>query len=119
MTYPQHSAAQIWLIIAGLTLLVFLTRNAFNLLGDRFKLSGKLSQALDYAPIAALVAIVVPEFVRTYLQLGNDASAHLADGRFIAGLVLVIVGVVSRNAMYALLSGGLVFGLILILSPQS
>lgn len=113
MTYPAHSAAQIWLIIAGLTLLVFLTRNAFNLFGEKFKLSGKLSQALDYAPIAALVAIVVPEFVRTYLQLGNNLSAHFTDGRFIAGIVLVIVGVLSRNSMYALMAGGLAFGFVM------
>ena len=113
MTYAAHNATQIWLIIGGLTLLVLVTRNAFNLFGEKFKLTGKLSQALDYAPIAALVAIVVPEFVRTYQQLGGNLTAHVADGRFIAGIVLVIVGVISRNSMVALVAGGLTFGFVM------
>lgn len=116
MNNPLHGPVQIWLIIAGLTLMVFLTRNALNLFGDRFKLPSRLSQALDYAPLAALVAIVVPEFVRAYLQLGNSLSAHLADGRFIAGIVLVLVGFATRNALYALVAGALSYGFALFCS---
>ena len=116
MNYPLHGPIEIWVIIAGLTAMVFLTRNALNLFGDRFKLPNRLSQALDYAPLAALVAIVVPEFVRTYLQLGNSVSAHLADGRLIAGIILVLVGLATRNAMYALMAGGLSYGFALFCS---
>ena len=99
-----------WWIIIALFVVVIVTRNVFNVFGERFKSEGRLAQALDFAPLAALTAIVVPEFARAVEQLGASAQAHLIDGRLASGLVLLIVGLVTRNPLYGLLCGAAAYG---------
>jgi branched-subunit amino acid transport protein len=98
-----------WLVIALLTLVIFVSRNLFVIFGERFQLKGRLSQALDFAPLAALVAIVVPEFVNAIETHGVSVAAHLADGRVLAGFIAVTVGILSRNSLYALVSGAICY----------
>jgi branched-subunit amino acid transport protein len=98
-----------WLVIALLTLVIFASRNLFVIFGERFQLKGRLSQALDFAPLAALVAIVVPEFVMAFESHGLSIAAHLVDGRMFAGIAAIAVGVISRNSLYALVSGAICY----------
>jgi branched-subunit amino acid transport protein len=98
-----------WLVIALLTLVIFVSRNLFVIFGVRFQLKSRLSQALDFAPLAALVAIVVPEFVISFESHGLSIAAHLVDGRMFAGIAAIAVGVISRNSLYALVSGAICY----------
>jgi branched-subunit amino acid transport protein len=94
-----------WVTIIALALVVIGTRNLFVFFGKRFSPSGRFSKALDYAPVAALVAIVVPEFVTAIATNGLSMSNHFNDGRLMAGVVLLVVGLTTRNSLYALLGG--------------
>jgi branched-subunit amino acid transport protein len=105
----MNNTNSIWVVIGLLTLVVFLTRNLFVIFGERFKPTGRLSQALEFAPLAALVAIVVPEFVTAFNAHGTSLAGHMVDGRVLAGLIAVVVGSVTRNSLYALVSGTLCY----------
>ncbi len=105
----MNSTTSIWVVIALLTLVVFLSRNLFVIFGERFKPRGRLSQALEFAPLAALVAIVVPEFVTAFNAHGTSFAGHVVDGRVLAGLTAVVVGSLTRNSLYALVSGTLCY----------
>ena len=59
------STFQIWLVVAGMTLVTAATRAFFLLGGERGVLPERLQRALRYAPAAALVAVVVPEVLET------------------------------------------------------
>lgn len=113
-----YSYLEVWLIIVCLFLVVLATRNVFNVFGSRFKPEAKLAHALNFAPLAALVAIVVPEFARAVEQLGASPQAHLFDGRLLSGMVLVVVGVITKNSLYALLSGTAVYAGAVFLLPH-
>jgi branched-subunit amino acid transport protein len=105
----MNNTNSIWLIIALLTAVVFASRNLFVIFGERFRPSGRLSQALDFAPLAALVAIVVPEFVIAIETYGASITAHMIDGRVLAGITAVAVGIIARNSLYALIAGTLCY----------
>jgi branched-subunit amino acid transport protein len=94
-----------WITILALALVVIGTRNLFVFFGKRFSPSGKLLRALNFAPVAALVAIVVPEFVDAITSNGLTLTNHLSDGRLLAGIVLLLVGLFTKNSLYALLAG--------------
>ena len=53
------STLQIWLVVAGMTLVTAATRAFFLLGGERGVLPERLQRALRYAPAAALVAYAV------------------------------------------------------------
>jgi branched-subunit amino acid transport protein len=105
----MNSTNSVWIVIGLLTVVVFFTRNLFVIFGERFKPKGRLSQALEFAPLAALVAIVVPEFVTAFNAQGISLSGHIVDGRVLAGLTAVVVGSLTRNSLYALVSGTLCY----------
>lgn len=65
------TTAEAVLAIAGLALITLLTRSFFMLPRRELPLPAWLRQGLRYAPLAALVAVVVPEIV-------------LSDGRLLA-----------------------------------
>lgn len=105
----MSSTNSVWVVIGLLALVVFASRNLFVIFGERFKPKGRLSQALEFAPLAALVAIVVPEFVTAFDIHGISLTEHIVDGRVLAGLTAIIVGSSTRNSLYALLSGTLCY----------
>ena len=49
--------------IACLTVVSFLTRSGYFLFGDHLPLPDGVRRALRYAPVAALTAIILPEFL--------------------------------------------------------
>ncbi len=57
------------LVILGLTAVTVLTRSLFFLSGKPWQLPHWVQRGLQYAPIAALSAVIVPELVMTQGQL--------------------------------------------------
>jgi branched-subunit amino acid transport protein len=105
------SSAEIWLTIAGLTVLTFVTRNAFLVLGHKVALPERLQHALRYAPACALIALIVPEVV---LQSGTLALG-LTNPKLIATVVAVATLLLSRRAVAAIAFGMLAYTLIRVL----
>jgi branched-subunit amino acid transport protein len=98
--------------IVGLALVTLLTRSFFLLPEREWPLPGWLREALRFAPLAALVAIVVPELLmpRGRLELSwNDSrllAAAVAAGWYFwrrSILQTIVVGVLAALALRALL----------------
>lgn len=70
------TATQIWLAIAGMTIVTALTRTAFLMGGERTVLPERVLRGLRYAPAAALVAVVVPDVVATPAGLSFAFDNH-------------------------------------------
>jgi branched-subunit amino acid transport protein len=112
---PSYGWAAIFVLVA----VVFLTRNAFILLGERFRPQGLLARAFDYAPLAGIAALVVPDIVAPLLELlglragdlqssaqsSNLVQTLLQDARLPAIVALYGAGAIRRNALDALIAG--------------
>lgn len=59
------STTEIWLSLLGMAALTVITRGFFLLPKRELPMPGWLREALRYAPLAALVAVVAPEVVMT------------------------------------------------------
>ena len=57
------SATEIWLTILLLGAVSVLCRSFFLLVGSRLTMSDALQRGIRYAPLGALVAVIVPELV--------------------------------------------------------
>jgi len=90
--------------IALLTLCSLVTRTAFMLFGDRMPLPEGIRRALRYAPVAALVAIIVP----TLMPWTPDAGPVL-DVRLFAGIVAILAYVRTRSVLLVIVAGMLAF----------
>lgn len=98
-------ALYVWTAIAGLVLVVFLTRNAFQILPRRFQPSGALDRALRFAPLAALTALTVPDALGGLLAAGADGFSVLQDGRLPAAVVTLAVARWTRAPVPGLAAG--------------
>ena len=105
------SSGDIWLTIAGLTLVTVVTRNLFLVLGHRVTLPERVLHALRYAPACALVALIVPEVV---LQSGSVAL-EFGNPKLVASVVAVATLLLTRRAVAAIALGMLAFTLIRVL----
>jgi branched-subunit amino acid transport protein len=105
------SNAEIWLTIAGLTLLTIVTRNAFLVLGGRVTLPTRVQHALRFAPACALVALVVPEVV---LQSGALAIS-VSNPKLVASLVAIVIIVATRRTVAAIALGMLAYTMVRLL----
>ncbi|MCU0969050.1 MAG: AzlD domain-containing protein [Rubrivivax sp.] len=97
-----YSATELlWLVglLAGVTLVA---RNLFLVLPRRWQPRGTLERALRAAPLAALVAITVPEVVRGAAAAGVDPLAWATDPRLISAAVLAAVWAWRRHGLTAL-----------------
>jgi branched-subunit amino acid transport protein len=103
-----ETPAQIWALIALLTGVTLVARNLFLLLPPRWQPRGRISQALQYAPLAALMAITAPEIVRDVSGV-PWSPALLADPRLAAATVLAVVLLLSRRSLLALVLGSATF----------
>jgi branched-subunit amino acid transport protein len=101
-------------VIAVLTLVVILTRTFFLIFGERFRPEGRLAQALDFAPLAALIAIVVPEFINAMQVGGLSFAFHAGDGRIAAGLAVLVIGLLTKNSLYGLVAGALTYSVLIL-----
>lgn len=98
--------SQVWIIIIAMGIGTYLIRFSFlGLIGNR-ELPSWLLKMLRFTPVAVLPGVVAP------MLIGSDA-AHSADPlRISAALVTLVVGVMTRNVLYAIIAGlGVFFGL--------
>ncbi|MRS98600.1 AzlD domain-containing protein [Ralstonia pickettii] len=98
------SALEIWLVIAGMTVVTIVTRSLFLIVGDRMTLPTRVQHALRFAPAAALVAIVLPDLLwnqghfdaswtNPRLMAGIAATAFYVATRRMLGMIFVGMGV--------------------------
>lgn len=99
----EASTTEIWIVILGMAAGTFLIRFSFlGLVGDR-PLPAWLLRLLRYTPVAVLPAVVAP------MLLG--AKAETDPLRLFCAAVTIIVGVWTKNVLWAILTGlGLFFG---------
>jgi branched-subunit amino acid transport protein len=89
------SAIEIWICIVGMTLVTVATRTVTLAFGDRIPLPERVQHALRFAPACALTALIAPE-----LLTENGAWAiTLANAKFVAGGIAIVVMLTSRSLM--------------------
>ena len=90
-----------WLAIAGIAAVTFLLRASFIVFADPHRFPHRFRQALAFVPPAVLAAIVVPG-----LLLREGAfDPTLANPRWIAGVLAILVAARTRNMLAAIASG--------------
>lgn len=99
------SAIEIWLTIAGLTVVTFATRNFFIALGDTLRLPERVLHALRYAPACALVGLIVPEVL---MQQGAFIEST-ANPRLWGALAALAVMLATHNMLATMAVGMAVF----------
>lgn len=99
------SSFEIWGVILGLTVITFITRGFFLLVGERMELSETLQNALRYAPAAALVAIIAPEMFFT--QAASDIEIN--SPYFWGGICSIIAFWLSKSMLLTIILGMLAF----------
>lgn len=95
-------------LVVGLCVITLVARNLFLVLPPRWHPRGWVEQALRVAPLAALLAITVPEITR---DVGLTPATWL-DPRLLGAAVLVGVVALGGKALWALASGAAVFVLL-------
>jgi|GEM_PF-1133767 len=104
-----YAALDLLLLVALLALLTLVARNFFLILPARWQPRGAVAEALRYAPLAALLAITVPEIVRDLPVGAAGATAAWADAltdpRLVSALVLGAVIRLARSALWGLVAG--------------
>lgn len=88
-------------VIAGLTAVTVLTRCLFFLSDRPWHLPGWAQRGLQYAPIAALSAVVVPEIV----MLQGQLIGTWQDARLFAAAVGVATYLRSKNVLLTIVLG--------------
>ena len=83
-----------------LALCVVICRTGYMVFGHYFPLPPKLRSALRYAPLAALVAIIIPDV----LPWTGPAGPQF-DLKFVAAGVSLLVFLATRNGLLVILSG--------------
>lgn len=95
------STVSLWILIAGLALVSFLTRGSFVLGGNRVRLPTTIERILRFAPAAALMAIILPDMARS--GSGLDPSWH--NPRVVAGAVAFLVAATTRHILGTIVAG--------------
>jgi len=90
----------VYLAIVLLTLCSVISRTTFMLFGDYVPLPDGLRKALRYAPVAALVAILVPDLLPWV-----PGSGPSLDPRLFAGIVGCLVFFRTRSSVLIIVAG--------------
>lgn len=93
------------LVIAGLAVVTVVTRCFFFILDRPWALPAWAHRALQYAPVAALAGVVVPEVV----MLNGQLVSTWQDARLFAALAGVAVYFWRRSVLLTLVLGMLVY----------
>ena len=93
------------LAIVGLALVTVLSRCFFFILDRPWSLPGWAHRALNYAPVAALAGVVIPEVV----MVDGHLVSTLLDARLFAALVGVAVYFWRRSVLLTLVIGMAVY----------
>jgi branched-subunit amino acid transport protein len=97
----------IWtlVVIVGLAIVTVVTRSFFFISRRNFKLPHWAQRGLQYAPIAALSAVIVPEIVMTQGQL----ISTFQDARIYGALAGAAIFYWSRNTLACIVGGMAVY----------
>lgn len=98
------TSMSLWLTFIGLAFVTAITRNFFLVLGDKLRLSPRLSQALRYAPACALAGLIAPEVLLDQGQM-MSLSAMLAHPPLWGTLAALATMVFTRNMALTLALG--------------
>lgn len=97
----------VWAAIGLLTLCSFLTRAGYFLYGDRLPLTEGVRQALRYAPVAALTAIIVPE-----LAPWEHGWSAFYDTPVLAAVAAALIFAVTRSTLGVIVGGMVAYWLL-------
>ena len=92
-------------VIVGLALVTVVARGFFVMSSKTWQLPHGIQRGLQYAPIAALSAVVVPEIVMSH---GEFISTWL-DARLFAAAAGVAIYFAKRNVLLTILGGMAVY----------
>ncbi len=92
-------------IIAGLALMTLLTRSLFLFLDRPLRLPMLVERGLQYAPVAALAAVVVPEVLMTHGELFTGWR----DARLFGAAAGMVVFYWRRSILATILCGMAVY----------
>jgi branched-subunit amino acid transport protein len=92
-------------VIVGLTVITVVSRSFFFMSNSDWHLPHWAQRGLQYAPIAALSAVVIPEVVMTHGELISTWQ----DARIFAALVGMLVYFAKRNVLFTILAGMAVY----------
>jgi branched-subunit amino acid transport protein len=95
----------IWIVIAGLGAVTVITRSFFLFSDQSWKLPHWAQRGLQYAPLAALSAVVAPEVFLTHGQFIENWQ----DARWIAVVVGAWVYHWQKHVLFTILAGMLVY----------
>jgi|688.fasta_scaffold1420986_1 branched-subunit amino acid transport protein len=98
-------------MIVGLGATTLLCRSFFLLFGTRLTIPEEFQRALRYAPLGALIAILIPEFVLVPTPGGGYAWT-LFNPKLWGGIVAILCFVFSRSMMLTIAMGMGVFLLV-------
>jgi branched-subunit amino acid transport protein len=101
------NSTDLWtlLVIAGLAVVTVVTRSFFFLSNKPWHLPHWAQRGLQYAPIAALSAVVVPEIVMSQGQLITTWQ----DARLFAAAAGALIYFAKRNVLLTILGGMAVY----------
>jgi branched-subunit amino acid transport protein len=92
-------------VILGLAVVTVITRSFFFISRKNFQLPRWAERGLQYAPIAALSAVILPEIVMTQGQL----ITTLQDARIYGALVGAAIFYWKRNTLACIIGGMAVY----------
>jgi branched-subunit amino acid transport protein len=92
-------------VIVGLALVTVITRSFFLFSDRQWQLPRWAQRGLQYAPLAALSAVVAPEVVMSHGQL----ITQWWDARWMATFVGVVVYHFSRHVLVTIVAGMAVY----------
>jgi len=92
-------------VIVGLALVTFVTRGFFLFSSQEWSLPSWAQRGLQFAPVAAMAAVVVPEIV---LVQGQFLSTWM-DARWMGAMVGAAVYFWRKNVLYTILAGMLTY----------
>jgi branched-subunit amino acid transport protein len=92
---------QVWLALLGLGACTCFSRSAALFLPERVQLPGWLVIGLRYAPMAALAAVIAPQF----LAPAGELALALDNARWMAGLAGILAWWLWRNLLAVLATG--------------
>ena len=95
----------IMLVIAGLTVVTVVTRGFFFMSSKPWHLPGWAQRGLQYAPIAALSAVVVPEII----TVQGTLISTWQDARLFAAAMGACVYFWRRDVLLTILAGMAVY----------
>ena len=95
------SGLQCLIAIVGLAAITVITRGFFVIPEREVPIPAWLREALRYAPLAALVAVLLPEIAMT----GDHLIATWKDARIYATAVGIVVFCTTRSLLGTILAG--------------